>query len=427
MKIKEIKNTAKRHKTLLSNFSYMSVLQVFVLLTPLITYPYLTRVLGTELFGLVITAQVLATYATIVVKFGFDAVSARHISIWRDDCLKLTEVMSSILTMRILLWIASLFIYTAVVLMVPVYRQHLWLFIFSYGLTLNVLMFPQFFFQGIERMKYITYINIGIQTIFIILTFIVIRTPEDYLFVPLLHAIGYFLGGIAALYIIYKGYNLTFKIPTKAQLVYYFKDAFPLFATDAVCTIKDRLGYLLLGIFVSMGDVVIYDIGSKLTSLAIQPLTIINTVIFPKMAKDKNNSLFLKFGLVIIAAIAALVLLINIFLSPIVHFLIGKEVSLLPIRIFLLSPIFLGLGSYIGSCLIVARGYNKYMFYSILITTSAYILSLLLVFFTDNANKVESFIAMTVIAYFVEMLYRLFVSHKILVTSFKNIEKNEIR
>ena len=106
-KHKRITNLLKSNKTLIENFSYISILQVFILLTPLITYPYLTRVLGTELYGLVITAQILSSYATIVVKFGFDSVSARYISLWREDKSKMSEVMSSILTTRFLLWFVN--------------------------------------------------------------------------------------------------------------------------------------------------------------------------------------------------------------------------------------------------------------------------------------------------------------------------------
>lgn len=413
-KHKRITNLLKSNKTLIENFSYISILQVFILLTPLITYPYLTRVLGTELYGLVITAQILSSYATIVVKFGFDSVSARYISLWREDKSKMSEVMSSILTTRFLLWFVSFILYITIVLIIPIYREHLRLFIYSFGLTLNVLLFPQFFFQGVEKMKYITFINIGIQVVFIMLIFLIIRTSDNYEIVPLLHSIGYLIGGVSSLCIIYKGYHLKYKIPSRKQVSFYFKDAFPLFATDAVCTIKDKLGYLLLGGYVGMSDVVVYDVGSKLTSLAVQPLTIINTVIFPRMAKNQNNGHYRKIGFFVFGAILFIVVLINLFLHPIVFFLLGKEVPLIPIRLFLLSPIFLGVGSYIGSCLIVARGYNKYMFYSILVTTSAYILSLVIVFISGNYNKVSSFIAITVIAYLVEMLYRLIVSQKIL-------------
>lgn len=412
--IDEIKSRAKNNKTLLANFSYITVLQVFVLLTPLITYPYLTRVLGTELYGLVITAQILSGYATIIVKFGFDSVSARHVSIWRGDASKLSEIVSSILYLRLILWIASFIIYIIIVIAVPIYRQHFLLFLFSFGLTLSVLLFPQFFFQGIERMKVITFVNVGIQTVFIVLTFIVIKQPEDYLLVPILHTIGYLLGGVAAIYIIFKRYKLSFLIPTREQATYYLKDAFPLFATDAVCTIKDKLNYLLLGVFVNMSEVVVYDVGSKLTSLAVQPLTIISTVIFPRMAQNHSNSLFKKFGYVVFLTIVCIVIVLNLFLHPIVFLLIGKEIPLLPIRLFLLSPLFLGVGSYIGSCLIVARGYNKYMFYSIVITTSVYLILLIILFITNHMNTVMSFIALTIISYLVEMIYRLFVAYKII-------------
>lgn len=409
MEVNNIKKQVKANKTLLSNFSYMSLLQVFTLLTPLITYPYLTRVLGKELYGLVITAQILASYAMIVVRFGFDSVSARHVSIWRDDKGKLSEILSSILTARVALFVICLIVYGVIVIAVPEYRDHLWLFLFSYGITLNVLLFPQFFFQGIERMKFITYINVIIQMIFVLLIFCVIKAPSDYLWVPILHAIGYLIGGALSLFIIFKKYDILFSIPSLKQISFYFKDALPLFATDAVCTIKDKLNYLLLGITVGMGEVVTYDLGSKLTYIAIQPLTIITTVVFPRMAKTQNNNMVLKFGGIIFMTVLILVILLNLFLVFIVRFLIGEDIDLFPIRLFLLSPIFLCLGSYIGSSLIVARGYNKYMFYSILITTSAYLLLLFLMMLSGRLNTVTSFIYLTVISYLVEMLYRIYI------------------
>lgn len=414
----QAKETLKRNKVIVENFSYITFLQVFILLAPLLTYPYLTRVLGTELYGLVLTAQMLASYATIIVRFGFDAVSSRHISINREDKNKLSEIISSILIMRGGLWIISFILYIIVVFVIPVYREHIVLFLFSYGLTLNVLLFPQFFFQGIEKMKFITIINVIIQAIFIVLTFIVIKQPSDYIYVPLLHAAGYFIGGVAALYIIFYSYRLKFEIPAKQVAGYYFKDALPLFATDAVCTIKDKLNYLLLGIFVGMSEVVTYDVGAKLTALATQPLTIVNTVIFPKMARDKSDKQFKRIGVLLLLCIIAVVILTNLFLPQIVVFLVGKKVELFPIRVFLLSPIFLGMGSYIGQNLIMARGYNKYMFYSILITTCIYVIILVSLYFSHHLNTVMAFVVLTVISYLVEMIYRIIVAQRIIKKKF---------
>lgn len=413
-RIKGVVSKLSNNKTILANFSYISILQVFILLTPLITYPYLTRVLGTNLYGLVITAQILASYAIIIVRFGFDSVSARHISIHREDVKFLSKIMASIFAIRFVLWLLCLVVYIIVILLIPIYRQHILLFLFSYGWTLSTLLFPQFFFQGIERMKYITFISLGIQLIFIALIFLTIRAPEDYLYVPLLQSIGYLLGGLVSIYLIYNKYQLTIVKPAKEDVHYFFRDALPLFATDAISTIKDKFNYLLLGLFVSMSDVVLYDVGSKLTNLIMQPFSIVNTVIFPKMAKNKSNSQFIKIGMLIFAVTCLVFILINICLEPVVFFLVGKSVELLPIRVFLVSSIFLSIGAYIAYNLLVARGYNRYMFYSIVITTVFYLLTLAVLYILGLLNSLMSFVGLVVLGYFVEMIYRLYLTRKIL-------------
>ena len=190
----------KKNKVLVENFSYISALQIFLLLSPLITYPYLVRVLGRELYGWVITAQVIAGYCSLIVDFGFKSVSAKHVSIYRENKDKLSEILSSVLLVRFLLWFFCFIVYTIIVYQIDSYREHIWLFLFSFGITFNELLFPQFFFQGIEKMKYIAILNIGIRLFFLLLIFIVVKETEDYVIVPLLSSIGYFLGGVVSLY-----------------------------------------------------------------------------------------------------------------------------------------------------------------------------------------------------------------------------------
>jgi len=412
----DIRGKISNNKKLLENFSYITLLQIFVLISPLITYPYLVRVVGKELYGYILTAQILASYATIIIRFGFDAVSSRHVSINKDSRNKLEEILSSIMLVRIALWVLCFILYCFIVIMIQEYRNQLLLFLLSYGMTLQVLLFPQFFFQGIEDMKFITLVNVMIQLIFVILTFIVIKTPDDYIFVPILYSIGYLIGGVLSLVIINKKYNIHLKPTRYTQLKFYIKDASTLFLTDAVCTIKDKLNYILVGIFVNMSDVVIYDFGTKLTNLSIQPLQIINTVIFPKMARERNNRQFLVFGVSCFIIITVIVTVINIFLPYIVKIFLGSEIDLMPVRLFLFAPIFLCIGSYIASNLIVARGYTRYMLYSILITTSAYTVILIILLITGKLTNVTSFIALTVIAYLIEMIYRLHLMKKIMLS-----------
>lgn len=405
------------NKLVIKNFSYISTLQIFILASPLITYPYLTRVLGLELYGWVITAQIISSYFSIIIGFGFNAISAKHISIYRNDKKKLSEIVSSILVIRFFLWIVLLLVYIALILSISSYRKHFLLFAFSYLLTFNELLFPQFYFQGIERMKFITIINIIIRSIFILLTFIVVKERADYVFVPFILSIGYFIGGGLSLYIIFFRHNLHFLFPDIPILKYYANDASLICATQIFTTIKDKLNYILLGAFVGMSDVTVYDMGSKLCNLLTQITGVINTVTFPKMAINRNDKLFKK--VLIIIFILALVEFVgaNAFLPQLVSLLTNVEVELNSIRLYLLAPLFLSVSSFISTNFLIARGYNLYIFKSIVTTTMFYLLFIAILYFTGNLNSIISFVCVTVGSYFVELLYRVMVVKKIIRTN----------
>lgn len=404
----------KRNKVIFENFSYITLFQILSILFPLITYPYLVRVLGKDLYGLVITAQVLAGYCSIIVTFGFSSISARHISINKGNKEKISEIMSSILCSQAVLWVISFILYMLVVNLVPIYKQHFKLFFFSFFLTFLNILFPQYYFQGTEKMKYITIIQVVFQLLFLALIFVVIKNPGDYIYVPLLHSIGYLIGGITALYIIFIKDGIKFRKPTLAEIKYYTKDALPIFLTDAICTIKDKFNLLLLGGMVNMSQVVVYDVGSKISSIMQKPVSIISTVVFPKMACDCNNKQFKRIAIFLFAIILIIFVVTNIFLRPIVTFLAGNDIPLLPIRLYILSPIFLGVSVFTAQCFFIARGYNKYLLYSIIVTTAVYVISLLIFYFAGKLNNVTAFVCLTVISYFAEMLYRLITASKLM-------------
>ncbi|MFR3330337.1 MAG: oligosaccharide flippase family protein [Odoribacter splanchnicus] len=414
MGVKKYGELLKRHSVLFENFTYISILQIFIMVSPLITYPYLMRVLGSELYGWVITAQIVASYGSILVDFGFKSVSAKHVSLHRENKAKLSEIVSSILTIRFFLWLCSLIVYLGIIRFIPLYREHFWLFFFSFGITFNELLFPQFYFQGVERMKYITVLNIIIRSVFVVLTFFCIRRAEDYVLVPLLLTIGYFIGGTIALYIIFFHDRLSYRLPSRSDMRYYFKDAAPIFCTDVICTIKDKLNYILLGAWVGVGNVVVYDLGSKFTNVILKPAGIVGTVLFPKIAKERNVVLFRKITIALFFSIVALVALLNLFLQQIVGFFMAEEIDLLPIRLYSLVPLIVGISGYIASNLMIALGYNKYILYSILVTTTIYLFLLGGMYWGGCMNSVISFVWLTLLSYLGELIYRLIIGLKII-------------
>lgn len=415
----------KKNKVIIENFSYISLLQIFILLIPLITYPYLIRVLGKELYGIVITAQVVASYAALAIDFGFTRISAKDVSIFREDKFKLSEIVSSVLIVRLLIFVVSFAIYFLVISLVDSYKEHILLFIFSFFLVFNELLFPQFYFQGIEKMKSISLINIGTKTIFIVLIFVFVKNKSDYYLVPLFTSIGYLIGGIISLYIIFVKDGLRFLIPPYERIKYYTIDAFPIFSTNLVASIKDKFSYILVGSFIGMSEVVIYDLGSKFNNLLVKPVTILSMVLFPKMAVERNLNLFWKMLKYSFSAMIILIGFTYFILPNLVILFIGEAINLLPLKIFLIAPLFLSVSSYISSNIIIAFGHNKYIFYSILITTFIYISLIGSAYYFNLLNSVSVFIIITVVTYFSEFTYRIYVANKISLLNIDNLSNSK--
>lgn len=402
----------KNNRAIFKNLSYISLLQCFALIIPLLTYPYLIKTLGGELYGWIILAQVVAGYASIVVGFGFNEVTARHIAIQRENTEKLSEIISVVMFTRLCLWVVSLLLYSSIIVLIPAYREYKWLFLLSFGCTFNELLFPIFYFQGIEKMGYITWITLVIRSISVIGIFLFVRTASDYLIVPALTALSYIIGGILALYIIFVQHRVRFHIPSYRTIRQYLGDSSTIFLTNVISTIKDKLNYILMGAFVPMSQIMIYDLGSKITGLLMKPVEIIATVLYPRISQTANIKLF-KTGLY--AALGYMVIAVLcccIFLPEIVGFFIGKDVAIEPINVYLLAPVFLGASLFIAYNFLIAFNHVRYILKSIIVTTYVYLLLLAAAYFMGALQYVITFVIITVISYLAELIYRITVLRK---------------
>ena len=132
-------NTKKR---LLENFFSLSLLQAANYILPLITIPYLVRVLGPEKFGLVSFAQAFIQYFVFLTDYGFNLSAVRKVSIYREDAKKISQIFSSVFVIKFLLCILSFSILASLVFSVDKFRSDWELYFVTFGMVVGNLLLP---------------------------------------------------------------------------------------------------------------------------------------------------------------------------------------------------------------------------------------------------------------------------------------------
>ena len=297
-KLKNIANTADK-KRLLSNFFSLSLLQTFTYILPLLTLPYLVRVLGVENFGLVMFAQAFIMFFNILVDFGFNLSATREVSIHRDDKEKLTEIFSSVMSIKFILIMVSFVILSVVVFSFDKFSSNWELYLLTFLMIIGQALFPVWYFQGLERMKYITIVNITSKLIFTIAIFIFIQNEDDYILVPILNGLGFIIGGLYSIWIIHKHFYQKFAFQSTETIMIHFKDSSQFFLSRLSVSIYTSANAFVLGIFTNNTMVGYYSIAEKLY-IAMQVIyhPIVNTI-YPYLSKSKNIVLFIRLFFVI--------------------------------------------------------------------------------------------------------------------------------
>ena len=363
--IEKIKNkiNSQEKKQLVSNFFSLSVLQIVTYILPLITLPYLVRILGTETFGLVMFAQAFLIFFNIFVDFGFNLSATREIAIHRDNQTKVTEIFSAVMTIKLILILGSFVILSFLVFIFDKFSSDWQLYFLSFLWVIGQALFPIWYFQGMEKMKYITIVNITSRIIFTLLIFLVIQKESDYIYVPLVNGLGFIIGGLISLWIIHKEFNQSFTLCNISTLKHYFYESSQFFWSRISLTLYTSSNAFILGIFTNNTMVGYYSIAEKLYQAMQQIYQPIVQALYPYVAKHKNIKLFKKiFTFSIVVNILGIILLF--FIGPYIFDLlftanIGEE-SLNVFYILLLAAIVVVPSILLGYPYLGALGFAKY-------------------------------------------------------------------
>lgn len=313
--VSKIRRVLEQNRVVLENFSFLGILQITNLLIFIILIPFFFRVLGKENYGLVVFAQTTALFFSILINFGFNATATRDISVWRNDKERKAEIISTVLLIKSLLFAIALILLTILIIIIPLLSDHFILFYLSMLACLSEALFPLWYFQGIEKMSYLTYINVATRIFSSLLIFFLIKAPQDYYLVPLFLGAGTVSGALIGLYILFMVHKNNFYILSPAKLKSKIRENFPVFISNLSSQIYVNSNKLIIGSLLGVKDVAVYDVGERIMNLVKVPLYVLGQAIFPDISR-KRNIKYINQALLIVISFYMVVTITVIILAP---------------------------------------------------------------------------------------------------------------
>lgn len=347
----KLKNLLYNNKVVIENYFFMTTLQVLNSLFYLLIYPYLIRNLGNESYGLYVFAMSIASYFMSFVNFGFDFPGVKEIAKNPYNQEVKTHVLSCVFTAKAYLEIFSILIFSLLLIIIPMLREHWSIYAILFANTFVTIFFPIWFFQGIQKMRIVTYIQLVFKLLSLPFIFLYVLNPDDLSKFALIITVANVGGGITASFLIfYKEKIRLYWVDFKVLKVWY-KDALPFFWSNIGAAIKQQSITVIIGFYFSMTDVALYDLAYKIISIPNILFGSINAAIFPKIANDGQKKVIKKIFQFETLAGAIVITMVFLFGKWIVVFLGGELMQdAYPIAVVLSFGVltFLLVGAYIS-------------------------------------------------------------------------------
>jgi PST family polysaccharide transporter len=366
-KLKEKLTDTEEKKRLFSNIISLGVLQGANYILPLLTVPYLVRVLGPDYFGLLAFATATIAYFILITDYGFNLSATRQISINRDAPKKLEEIFSSVMMIKISLMFISFGLMAVLVFSFEKFSKHWEVYFITFGTVIGQVLFPVWLFQGMERMKYITYLNIGAKAFFTVCVFIFVKEKADYLLVPLLTSMGFIVAGIWSLYLVKKEFGINFAWQTTGTLKFQLAEGWHVFFSSMAISLYTISTTFILGLFTNNTVVGYFAAADKIVQAVKGLYQPVSQAIYPligkKIHEDKQEGLEFIRKTTWIVGTGMFVISVMLFLTaePIVNLLLGEQYqqSVLLLQIMAFLPFIIALSNIYGIQTMLNLGYKK--------------------------------------------------------------------
>jgi O-antigen/teichoic acid export membrane protein len=360
-------------QTVKKNFLYNLLLQVSKVLFPLVTAPYIARVLDPEGVGIANFVNTYSSYFALFAVLGIPLYGIREIAKKRNDLKASEGFVSQIISIELFSTLLASLFYLLSVYFVGQLNENATLFLFA-GIALYITPFKvEWFFCGREEFGYITFRSLLIKAVSVFLLFVFVRTKEDILNYILLGVFATIVNEMWNYVKLYKmGIHPRIRFKGCAQ---HLRAVLALFASSIAISIYAMLDTLMLGFQSSYQEVGYYNSAMHVIKALLPVATSLSAVAIPRVATyihegdtDKVNELMNK-SLGIVSFLAFPLTIGIIMVSPsFVPLFFGNQFygAILPMQIASVLLLSIGLNNLNGIQVLISVGKDRQFLYSVL-------------------------------------------------------------
>ena len=379
---------SRKKSVLLKNTVMLYILTFSTYLMSFIVVPYETRILQTEKWGLLGVATAMMVYFQLFIDFGFILSATEEVSRNRDNKERLCKIFTAVTLNKLLLTLASGTVLFILCQLVPNWKNNaLFFFLFFIATAVNSLI-PDYLYRGIEQMSAITVRTVLIKLFFTIMIFVFLKSPSDYLLVPVLNIIGNGSALLGVYIHLFKKLNIRFVRCGLRDLGGNMRSSMTFFFSRIASTAYTAANTIILDILSAGTATAFYTSADKLVTTAKNGMSPIADSLYPYMTKNRDFKLVKKLLAVMMPLIIAGCAVTFIWAEPLCLWFFGEGYApVAPVLRAMLPVVVVILPSYIlGFPTLSAMGLSKYANYSVMFGSALHIFNLLVLYFTGNMN-----------------------------------------
>lgn len=323
-------------KRLASNFFSLLALRGFDFIIPLITLPYLVQTVGIENFGRIGFAISLSMYFGAVIQYGFSVSATRAIARGRDSKVELCQIYSKTIFLSLFLSLVSIILCCLIIFIIPELKKNYDLYVITLISIVLQALFPVWFFQGMERMKYIAIFSSLTKLSILIGLLLFVKSPSDYILVPLLNAIAALLALLYSGYLIRSVFDVRLKIPSVRDVKDLALNDRHSFINQFAPNLYNNSSVFILGALWGPAYVGAYLAATKVIDAFCSIGHILSSVFLPYLSRNFSNHRYFEMFMLSVGILGSM---FTFFLSDhIANFLYSDEGRSVSICIKYLSP-----------------------------------------------------------------------------------------